>query len=975
MSSADYSCAMRADWPDQPDEQEQPGGGLSVQLMGAVAVRDGGCAVILSGSRVRTLLALLALSVDDVVPVERIAACLWDSDPPENVRASVQTYVGRLRRAIGRERVVTEPNGYRLAVGRGAVDLLVFAAQLAEAKAAPTEAQERDLLGTAIRSWVDVPFGDSTCPWLERFETPRWVERYMQAVERCADLDLKAGDHTELALTLGEHLGAHPLRETLWARWLTALHRSGRTAEALQHYEELRERIADELGVDPSAELRSVYASILHSDLDQAPPVAPDPDRSIAAPRLLPVDVAGFSGRAAQLNELDTELNGYGGIVALPGPGGAGKTTLVVHWSHRVADQFPDGQVFVNLRGYDTSQPLEPMDALGILLRALGVAGRQIPAEFAEREALWRRVAADRRLLVVLDNARDSTQVRPLLPGGHSLVLVTSRSQLRSLVAREAARRIAVGTMAESESVALLSSRLPKTVVSGTSGPGGDVLTELASLCGHLPLALAIAAERAGRDDQWPIEDIIASLRDEQERLHQLNAGDDDPQASLQAVFDWTYETLRDEAAYLLRLLGLAPAAGVSIESAAALAGMHVRATARLLDQLVDRHMVNEQKPGWYEIHDLTRIFALDKLNHVETQEQQNDSINRLQSWYAHTAQNVTVCIGEPHPTIRLNNIEPDIVPQDFDTSETAFIWFLDHRTAISNMVDYAALSHNHRVLCTIVPILSTLFAYTGGEHEAFRLNMLANDIARKAGDDEGEAVCATHIGTYYQRVQKYCEASEWLQRARALYAQLDNLPGELHAMTVMANVLFYQDRVEESVGLSEETLAIAQELELETRQAGVLNNLSVMYTALGRLDDARIASEQSIYIHKKFDQYLHITRSLDTYANLWLELGDYEKARRSLLEAIAIVQRIGENEHYPTLLKTLGLTEQRLGNTNQAVCYWNEAIDVLERINATDRPDASRTEFNSLIAEALCHSSTTIDSCGSLPRIAIDDF
>lgn len=924
--------------------------GFRVRLMGTVEARQDGRSLVLSGRRVRVLLAVLALSAGHAVPVERIAGVLWDSDPPVHVRGSVQTCVARLRRVIGTDRVITEPHGYRLAVPRSDVDLLAFADRIEQAKHAGSEAAERELLESAIQTWSDSPFGDSTCPWLERYETARWVERHLQAVERCADLDLAAGRHVECALMLGDLVAQHPLRETLGARWLIALHRSGRTADALIHYDEIRTGIADELGVDPSAELRAVHADLLRRDTD--PPQPRLGESAATTPHLLPVDLRGFSGRTALLEQLDEQLgDGPGGLVALHGPGGAGKTALAVHWMYQAADRFPDGEVLVNLRGYGTGHPLDAMEALGVLLRAVGVPGHSLPADQTQREALWRNMAGHRRLLVLLDNARDSAQVQPLLPGGQCLVLVTSRSQLRGLATRQAARRIAVGAMSEREAHTLLASRLGMTTTPTESGAGDDGLAELASLCGYLPLALAIAAERAGRDQQRSMDAVIAPLRDDRERLHELTVGDDDPMASMEAVFDWSYDTLSAEAAHVLRLLGLAPEAKLAVESVAALAGAEVRATARLLDQLVDRHLLIEQQQGWYEIHDLTRAYARDLTNRLDSPAEREDAIERLRSWYTHTALRARTLIAGSHPAITLGDPAPGVGAQEFSGTEDAFRWFLDHRRAITAMVTGAADSGAHATVYTMMPILSLPFSYTGGLHEELRLNILADDCARAAGDARAQALCATNVGSTYARSRNYSSAREWFSRSLALSAKIGDRAGELHAMMAMTPMLITNGEVHEAVRLLEKTLEAARELGLVTREAATLNNLAIAYSRLGRHDEAVAAAERSLTVDQRLGDPLNEAMGLDTLGDVRLEQGAYVLARQAFLDSVAIHQRLGDNTSYACALRGLGRAEQYLGDAVQARQHWREALDLLDRINAADNYDISRANLRALLA------------------------
>ena len=483
---------------------------------------------------------------------------------------------------------------------------------------------ERGLIDEALGLWRGTPFDGVASRWLADAETPRLVERYLSALERVVDLDIEVGEYDAHVSRLRTEIARHPLRESLWTRLLVVLDRSGRPAEALEQYERVRVRIADELGVDPGPDLRRIHAELLERDAHGPPSTATMP--TLAAPtsrrpHQLPSDIERFTGRSEALAALDALLP-LGDAAARPiviaavdGLGGIGKTTLAVHWAHRVRDRFPDGQLFVDLRGFGPGTPVEPAAALDILLRGLGLANEQIPNDVDARSALLRTTLAERRVLVVLDNARDSEQVRPLLPGSSSLVVVTSRSQLRGLAAREGAHRVSLGQFASPESAALLAATFGVRRVPYDT----QTLTELADLCGHLPLALVIAAEYAARQPETGLRDLTGKLRDEPNRLDALDVGDDRA-SNLRGVFSWSYAALDAEAARLFRLLAGQPAADFSAELAGAVAGVDGEPVRRTLDRLVGVHLLQQSRAGRYQFHDLIRAYA------AERSEREDDS-------------------------------------------------------------------------------------------------------------------------------------------------------------------------------------------------------------------------------------------------------------------------------------------------------------------------------------------------------------
>ncbi|WP_432944126.1 BTAD domain-containing putative transcriptional regulator [Kribbella sp. CA-253562] len=571
-----------------------------MSLLGPLVVRRGGRELEVGG-RLRALLAVLALEAGRPVSVERVARGVWSDELPVHVRKSVQTQIMRLRRLLGNDRIRTEPGGYLLDIRPDDIDVVRFG-RLISAVAAETEVEEqRLLLAEALTIWRGTPFECVGSRWLDEVEAERMVELYLAAQERWVDLELAAGRYGAVVADLRELTARFPLREALWSRLLLALRRSGRCAEALSCYESVRVMLADELGVDPGPELRRQYGELLQSDpIADAQAVHEESktdNQGAGTPQQLPAAPGLFVGRDKELRALGESQQEA--IVVLHGLGGIGKTALALQWAHKQRGQFPDGQLFIDLQGYGPGDLITTSAALRSLLLSLGLPEAQIPDDIEARSSMLRTMLANRRCLVVLDNALDADHIRPLIPGTGSLAVVTSRSELRGLAVREGARRIAIGQLTAEESAELLRARLP-------GEQANDVLNELADLCGHVPLALSIAAERAEDD----VQVVMDELRDLPRRLEALAVGDES--GDLRAVFDRSYQTLAPEVARAFRLLGLYLYDEFDSSAAAGLLGTSARAASSVLDDLADQHLLCRAGARRFEFHELVRAYAVE---------------------------------------------------------------------------------------------------------------------------------------------------------------------------------------------------------------------------------------------------------------------------------------------------------------------------------------------------------------------------
>jgi DNA-binding SARP family transcriptional activator/tetratricopeptide (TPR) repeat protein len=896
--------------------------------------------------RVRTLLAVLALAVPEAVSVDAIGQRLWGDAPPSNLRASVHTTVARLRTLLGPEvRVDTTPGGYALRIDPRQVDALLFAQLIEDANRASEPEVEHELLTAALALWRGEPFGGVRSDWLDREQAPRLTEAYLTATERRIDLDLAAGRHDVVLPALRELTAKHPLRESLWRRLLTALSRSGRPAEALTLYDELRRRLADELGVDPEAELRGLHAELLQATEPKRPDRQPP-----QAPRQLPPGPARFTGRADALARLDAlsvapGADGALTILAVHGQGGVGKTSLALHWAHRIADRFPDGQLYLNLQGYGPGEPMQPDVALDLLLRGLGVSGDQIPDRGPARTAMLRTVLAARRVLLVLDNARDAEQVRPLLPGPGCLVLLTSRSQLRSLAAREGAHRVALDRFGADDSAAYLMATFQPHQVQASPAE----VAELAELCGQLPLALAIAAERVTREPATGVRALIGELRDHPDRLGVLDVDEDDDGA-LRVVFDWSYQVLAPEQARMFRLLGLQPAQDISLDAAAALAAVGKSEAAQRLDGLVGAHLL-EQPGSRYQLHDLLRLYSSTLVQQAEEPTEREDARARLLDWYAHTARNGKAALERLDPLLDFGVPLPGVTPLMFDETAQAADWFTAERHVLIAAV-HDAVRHGHdRAAYRLVFSLWPYLIYLRAIDELFELQQVGLEAARRTGDVAGEAALAQGLGSAYLQRRNIPKTSEYLTHALKLFDAIGAERCRAAVLTDLGRMYRYAGDRPAAIKHHQQAIEALEKFGCEVEVARNLASLAETYLADGHHQQAIEAAERAVRLNHESGERRAESFALSTLASAQLAGGNQTTAIRYYQQSLEISQALADHWGEAVSLTSLGHAHRQFGDLPSARRYWREALAVLTENGLRGSPELNPATLSALLA------------------------
>jgi len=889
---------------------------LEFRILGPLEIWRDGERVALEAARERAVLAALLLQSNRVVAADRLIELIWGGEAaPAKARNTVHTWVWRLRRRLEPPEIfVTRPPGYLLQIEPDQLDLFRFEDLLrrgrqALAAGAPTEAAA--LLREACALWRGEPLADVGAQRLREVEGERLTELHLQAVEARVEADLAVGRHAELIGELRRLVADHPMREAFRGQLMTALYRSGRQAEALAAYAELRRLLADQLGVEPGPALRRIHEAVLRLDpgLDEPaspPPASPPPAARAAVPAQLPAAVSAFTGRLASLEQLDRLLPTAGEpavtIAAVTGTAGVGKTALAVHWAHRVADRFPDGQLYVNLRGYDPGEPMHPAEALGKFLRALGVSAEKVPATTEEAAGLYRSLISGRRLLVVLDNAGSPEQVRPLLPGSPGcLVLVTSRDRLAGLVAHDGARRLTVDVLDPGEALALFERIIGVERVAAEPGASA----ELAQASGYLPLALRIAAAHVLNHPYRDIRDHVAELATD-DRLAALRIDGDEESAVLPA-FDQSYTMLPPATQRMFRLLGLVPGVDFTAAAAAALAGVPPAEARRTLDRLAGAHLVEAHPHGRYAFHDLLRLYAKDRACAEHDAADREAAAERLYDWYQRSVDAAAQLLYRQ--TLRLPQPEwlAGSTPEVGFTGRTAALAWLDtERPNLVRAVAHTARQGPRRAAWLLADGLRGYFwvrRYTVDWPAVARAGLAA---ATAADEPRAMAAAELSLGMAYESLTRYAESARHYQQAQAL---------------------------SEQAGWQE-------------CQAVAKNNLACLYMRSGQLALAEEHLRAAADLNRQLGQVLTHATNLGNLGHIYLRLGRMSEGRDHLLEALGLRSDTDDQYSRADFLQGLGEYHHHRGQLDLALDHIGTAVALFEEIGSLDGEALARCAY-----------------------------
>jgi DNA-binding SARP family transcriptional activator/Flp pilus assembly protein TadD len=913
---------------------------VQVRLLGPVDVAQDGGSRPVNGLRRKAVLAALALHDGQVVSTDRLVDVVWGESAPPTVVNSLQTHISYLRGVLGsREAILARPPGYLLNLGGDGTDARAAERLLRQGRQAADPAQgARDLRG-ALALWRGRPLVDVTgSAWLE--EQSQRLDLLADQIRRALfDARLAAGEHAELVPGLERMAAEDPLDEQVHGQLMLALYRCGRQADALAVFHRLRAALAEQLGIDPSPTLRDLETGILRQDDALALPARSLAARLMPVPAQLPPAVPGFAGRGAELARLDAMLTqaererpGEPAAVvisAVSGTAGVGKTALAVHWAHRVAPRFPDGQLYVNLRGFDPGgQPAEPAEAVRGFLDALGVPQASIPDEVQAQAALYRSLVAGKRVLVVLDNARDAEQVRSLLPGSPGcLVIVTSRSDLAGLVAAEGAHPVSLDLLTTAEASDLLARRLGEARVSGEPDAAGEIIER----CTRLPLALAIAAARAAARPGFPLAAIAAELRGATATLDPF--GGHDLVTNVRAVFSWSCRLLSGDAAKLFALLGLHPGPDVSVPAAASLAAIPRRRAEALLAELAGAHLLSEHSPGRYTVHDLLRAYAVEQVHTLVSDAARAEASHRMLDHYLHTAHTAAALLHPHRDLIAIAPAQPEVITQRLTDTKAALTWFTaERRTLLAANTLALRLgfdAHTWQLAWAIGDFLARSCHWP--DHHTVHRNALRAAELVACKDALGYAHRA--LGLANARLGHLDDALCHYEHALHLFGEIGDHAGQGTTHINLANLFDARGNYTNALRHSQHAHDHYQAAGQRVGQARALNGIGWFHAKLGDHRQALPWCQQALATLLELNDTVGAAYTMDSVAYIHRHLGDRHQAIACYQQARALYREVGESEGEAEALTLLGDIHDDNGDIDAARDAWRQALDILSQL------------------------------------------
>jgi DNA-binding SARP family transcriptional activator/Tfp pilus assembly protein PilF len=1012
---------------------------MRFRILGPLEVQTGQDWTAIGASKWRAVLACLLLNAGQIVSTDTLIDELWGNDPPAKAANLISIYVLRLRRLIGDTEgrvLVTRAPGYQLRLDDDDLDAQQFATLMSQGRqalAAGDPERAAMLLADSLTLWRGRALADVPLSAFVAAEAGRLEELRLAATELRIEADLACGRHRLVVPELRRLLADQQLKEELWLLLMRALDGAGRRAEALGAYEQARNVIADQLGVDPGREMQQLFQQLLSADVQPAPPaekkhgpvagrqrarVPPrEPGTDVAAtelddagpllpsgpvpaseaehgpgppagaagpgssgppgsislgtvdtsqiahgalpppapqpaepgPTQLPADISDFTGREYHVKQLCDLLSagrsddnpGAVPVALVAGAGGLGKTTLAIHAAHRMRPAYPDGQLYVDLLGA-SPQPLAPADALARFLRDLGVDGAKVPVSQEERAALYRTRLTGRRMLVVLDNARDAAQVRPLLPGSAACaVIVTSRSRLPDLVGGSL---VHLDVLDDSEALTLFS----RIVGAERAAAEPDATAELLVACAGLPLAIRICAARLAARSGWTIRTLADRISDSRRRLDEMKVGD----LAVRASFEVSFSSLPAAVspggvspARAFRMLGVWRGSSIGLSAAAALLGEPADKVADALEFLVDTHLLESPGPDRYSFHDLLRFYAAERADAEEPEQARQDATHRIVAWYLHTSSAANAIVEAQRDSVPLDPMPQGCSPLTFKDIGSALEWCQQERANLVAATRQAAEQGLHNIAWKLPVAVLGCFNRLGYRAEWLASHLVALNSAQLASDRQAEAWVLNNLGMVCIQ-QRMDDAIGYFERALAIYRELGDRRGEAHVANNLADAYLQLERPDDALEPLKRALVLQVEVGNRYGEGVTLNNLGEAYLDLGRLDEAIESIQQASSIFAEINTLRGKGYAVHNLGRAYLGLGRSDEAVACFGQALAIRQAAGDRHSQAVTLLFLGRAQRRIGMLDKVRQSWADALAIFDELEDEARAAQVRAEL-----------------------------
>ncbi|MUN37146.1 AfsR/SARP family transcriptional regulator [Actinomadura litoris] len=933
---------------------------MEFRVLGPVELWVDGRRRDLGTTKERCVLAALLLTPRRPVHAAALIARVWDHRPPAKARQSLYSYIARLRQRLdGVEgaALASRQGSYLIDVADEAVDLWRFRLLRDQARAIAESGDDEyalDHYRRAAELCAATPLADLSGDWVDRTRRGLEEEILGAAFDRI-DIELHRGHHADMVRELAALAERDPFDERPVGRLMVALFRSGRQAEALEAYRRTRRALREEMGTEPGQGLRELHQRILRAD----PGLLRVPGTQLAVdrrPHNLPSDVAAFTGRDEQLQALlriaraAPATGSAATVIAVDGMPGVGKSALAVHVAHRLAEHFPDGHIFLKLHAHDPRQePLDPAVALDTLLRAIGVPTTRIPRALEERAALWRSQMAGGRAIIVLDDAAGHDQVSPLLPASPGcLVIVTSR---RCLTGLHDAHPLSLDVLPVEDAVALF-----RSVAGGGRDLDDATVAAVVERCGYLPLAVRIAASRLRHRQTWGAADLLERLTPGG-RLEELRVEG----SEITVVFEVSYRGLPPPLRAAFRAFGLHPGPDLTAHAAAAILRRPVHEAERVLEELLDRHLLGEPARGRYRFHDLVHEYARRLAREEDPGHERRRTVHRVLDYYLAAADRADRALSPGPRPVEIRFTHPPRQLPPLDTDARAHAWFAAEHACLLRAASHAAARGWPYHLARFARVLAKHLETSGHWETAARLHESAVAALRDLDDHRGTAYALADLSLVRFRAGDYDLALDAAEQALAIYRSLSERRGEADILSHMSLIHWHRSRFADALARCQEALEIRRLLGDRSGEARSLDHTAIFLEYTGDYREALRSRERALAIFAETGDQLGRTMALNNMGDLALRIGDVDAAVRHYGDTAKAVARLGR-QHHAIWLINMANVHRYTGDQDTALSNYRQALATAAEIG--DR----RSEIETLIgigatfqnagrfAEALIH-------------------